>query len=74
MFGVFLATLLVLNIRNGLGLQSVPGHTQTGVIGMLLILSVLVPNLLTRYQEAARRRALARAAPATAQGGEPSPG
>jgi rhamnose transport system permease protein len=68
MLGVFLSTLLVLNIRNGLGLQSVPGHTQTGVIGLLLILSVLVPNLLARYQEAARRRALARAASAQAEG------
>jgi rhamnose transport system permease protein len=63
MLGVFLATVLVLNIRNGLGLQSIPGHTQTGVIGLLLILSVLVPNLITRYQESARRRSLARAAP-----------
>jgi len=62
MFGVFLATLLVLNIRNGLGLQGIPGHTQTGIIGLLLILSVLLPNLFTRYQEAARRRSLAREA------------
>lgn len=61
MLGVFLATLLVLNIRNGLGLQSVPGHTQTGVIGLLLILSVLLPNIFNSYQEGARRRALARA-------------
>lgn len=60
MFGVFLATLVVLNIRNGLGLLGIPGHTQTGVIGLLLILSVLVPNLINRYQEYARRRALAR--------------
>ena len=63
MFGVFLATLLVLNIRNGLGLQSVPGHTQTGVIGLLLILSVLLPNIISSYQERARRRALARGSP-----------
>jgi rhamnose transport system permease protein len=60
--GVFLATLLVLNIRNGLGLLNVPGHTQTGVIGLLLILSVLLPNLYVRYREAARRRSLARTA------------
>jgi rhamnose transport system permease protein len=65
MLGVFLATLLVLNIRNGLGLLNVPGHTQTGVIGLLLILSVLLPNLYGRYREAARRRALARTAIAT---------
>ena len=59
MLGVFLSTMLVLNIRNGLGLANVPGHTQTGVVGLLLILSVLVPNLIERYQAWARRRSLA---------------
>jgi len=68
MLGVFLATLLVLNIRNGLGLQSVPGHTQTGVIGLLLILSVLLPNIFSSYQERARRRSLARAGNAPRDG------
>lgn len=73
MLGVFLSTVLVLSIRNGLGLQSVEGHTQTGVIGLLLILSVLVPNMLSSYQEAARRRALARdaTAPRTSAGASP---
>jgi rhamnose transport system permease protein len=59
MLGVFLSTLLVLNIRNGLGLLNVPGHTQTGFVGVLLILSVLVPNLFVRYQAWSRRRTLA---------------
>jgi rhamnose transport system permease protein len=58
--GVFLSTLLVLNIRNGLGLLNVPGHTQTGVIGLLLILSVLGPNLISGYQAWALRRRLVR--------------
>jgi rhamnose transport system permease protein len=62
MLGVFLSTMLVLNIRNGLGLNNVPGHTQTGVVGMLLILSVLLPNMIESYQGWARRRSLARAA------------
>ena len=62
MLGVFLATVLVLNIRNGLGLVNVPGHTQNGVIGLLLIMSVLLPNLIATYQDRARRRALARRA------------
>ena len=74
MFGVFLSTVLVLNIRNGLGLQNVPGHTQTGVIGLLLILSVLLPNIITSYQERARRRALARAAARTRDGQARTPG
>jgi rhamnose transport system permease protein len=48
MVGVALSILIVLNIRNGLGLGNIDQNTQTGVIGVLLILSVLVPNLLAR--------------------------
>jgi rhamnose transport system permease protein len=43
--GVILSILLILNLRNGLGLANVTGNTQTGVIGVLLILSVLLPNI-----------------------------
>ncbi len=50
MLGVVLAIFTVLNIRNGLGLANVDGITQTGVIGLLLIGSVLVPNLARRYR------------------------
>jgi len=50
MLGVALALVTVLNIRNGLGLANVDGIIQTGVIGMLLIGSVLVPNLVERFQ------------------------
>src|SRR5262245_11707231 len=48
MVGVALAILIVLNLRNGLGLANVEANTQTGIIGALLIVSVLVPNLLGR--------------------------
>lgn len=44
--GVILSILLILNLRNGLGLLNVSGNAQTGVLGALLILSVLLPNLL----------------------------
>jgi rhamnose transport system permease protein len=44
--GVILSILLILNLRNGLGLANVTGNTQTGVVGVLLILSVLIPNLV----------------------------
>jgi rhamnose transport system permease protein len=50
MLGVVLALFIVLNIRNGLGLANIDGITQTGVIGLLLIASVLVPNLAQRYR------------------------
>lgn len=44
LFGVGLAILLILNLRNGMSLVNITGNTQTGVIGALLILSVLIPN------------------------------
>ena len=49
MAGVALSILIILNIRNGLGLARIPISTQTGVVGALLILSVLVPNLAQRF-------------------------
>ncbi len=48
--GVGLAILIILNMRNGMSLANVSGNAQTGVIGLLLILSVLVPNLLQWVQ------------------------
>ncbi len=48
MVGVGLAICIVLNLRNGLGLANVEPNTQTGVIGALLIVSVLAQNLLDR--------------------------
>lgn len=58
MLGVGLALFTVLNIRNGLGLANVDGIIQTGVIGALLILSVLLPNVM---QSLGRGRAHTRA-------------
>ena len=43
--GVGLSILIILNLRNGMGLANITGNTQTSVIGALLILSVLVPNM-----------------------------
>ena len=44
--GVGLSILVILNLRNGMGLANITGNTQTCVIGALLILSVLVPNIV----------------------------
>ena len=52
--GVALAVLIVLNVRNGLGLNDVDGSTQTGVIGGILILSVLLQNALDRVRASTR--------------------
>ena len=54
--GVGLAILVILNLRNGMSLLNVTGNVQTGVIGMLLILSVLVPNLAQMVNERLQRR------------------
>jgi rhamnose transport system permease protein len=43
--GVGLSILVILNLRNGMGLANITGNTQTSVIGALLILSVLAPNM-----------------------------
>jgi rhamnose transport system permease protein len=61
MLGVAIALFTVLNIRNGLGLANVDGIIQTGVIGLLLIGSVLVPNIVQRLREASSRRTAAAA-------------
>jgi rhamnose transport system permease protein len=56
MLGVLLSTLLVLNIRNGMVIAGITGNTQTGVIGLLLILSVLLPNVAENVRARLRRR------------------
>ena len=53
MISTALAILLVLNLRNGMALLNVTGHIQTGVIGVLLIASVIVPRLRLRRGAAA---------------------
>ena len=45
LMGTLLAALIVLNLRNGMALMNVTGHIQTGVIGILLIASVIAPRL-----------------------------
>ncbi len=56
LYGVLLSILIILNLRNGMGLLNVPGENQTGVIGALLILSVLGPNIGRGAWEAWNRR------------------
>jgi rhamnose transport system permease protein len=70
MVGVALSILIVLNIRNGLGLANIDQNTQTGVVGVLLILSVLVPNLVARIAGSWRAARVAERAPPAAEGGE----
>ncbi|OLC52831.1 MAG: ATPase [Chloroflexi bacterium 13_1_40CM_4_68_4] len=55
MGGVILSILVILNLRNGLALANATGNTQAGVIGALLILSVLVPNVVAAARSRPRR-------------------
>lgn len=43
--GTLLSILIVLNLRNGMALLNITGHIQTGVIGLLLIASVVIPRI-----------------------------
>ena len=45
LLGTLLSILIVLNLRNGMALLNITGHIQTGVIGILLIASVLAPRI-----------------------------
>lgn len=56
LWGVLLSILIVLNVRNGMGLANISGNMQTGVIGLLLIFSVLVPNLAREVRRIWDRR------------------
>ena len=55
LLGVLLSILIVLNLRNGMALANVTGHIQTGVTGILLIASVLVPNLIQNLRSSTQQ-------------------
>jgi rhamnose transport system permease protein len=55
MVGTVLAILIVLALRNGMGLANITGHIQTGVLGVLLILSVMVPMIRDRIARLIQR-------------------
>ena len=56
LFGVLLSILIILNLRNGMGLLNLTAEAQTGAVGVLLILSVLLPNIARGVQERWARR------------------
>jgi rhamnose transport system permease protein len=54
--GVLLAILIMLSLRNGMGLAFVTGNTQTMVIGVLLVLSVFIREWARDAQRWLERR------------------
>lgn len=65
-YGVLLSILIVLNLRNGMSLVNLTGHLQTGVIGVLLILSVLIPNIASYVRRTWEKRQYAQQVQETA--------
>ncbi|HLI06484.1 MAG TPA: ABC transporter permease [Ktedonobacteraceae bacterium] len=59
LLGVVLAIFIVAILQNILGLENISGDIQNLAIGLLLILSVLGPNLARRIQVVISRRRLA---------------
>ena len=57
--GVILSLLIIGIVRNALGLADVSGDVQNVVIGVLLVVSVLGPNIAQRIQSTITRRRLA---------------
>jgi rhamnose transport system permease protein len=56
MVGVLLSILIILNLRNGMGLANITGNTQTMVIGLVLILSVFIREWARDVQRLWERR------------------
>jgi rhamnose transport system permease protein len=57
--GVILSLCVIAMLRNTLALANISGDIQNTVVGVLLIVSVLGPNLIQRVQAAIARRRLA---------------
>lgn len=57
--GVILSLLVIGIVRNALGLADVSGDVQNVVVGVLLVVSVLGPNIAQRIQSAITQRRLA---------------
>jgi rhamnose transport system permease protein len=66
MVGVLLSLLIIGVLKNALTLDDVSSETLTIVTGVLLLASVLIPNLVARWRAARDRRFIAKSAAASA--------
>ncbi|MFM0555929.1 ABC transporter permease [Paraburkholderia sediminicola] len=62
MIGVLLSLLIIGVLKNALTLDDVSSETLTIVTGVLLLASVLIPNLVVRWRAARDRRFIAKSA------------
>ncbi|MEX3634683.1 ABC transporter permease [Paraburkholderia sp. BR14320] len=65
MVGVLLSLLIIGVLKNALTLDDVSSETLTIVTGVLLLASVLIPNLVARWRAARDRRFIAKSAAAS---------
>jgi rhamnose transport system permease protein len=65
MIGVLLSLLIIGVLKNALTLDDVSSETLTVVTGVLLLASVLIPNLVARWRAARDRRFIAKSAAAS---------
>jgi rhamnose transport system permease protein len=65
MIGVLLSLLIIGVLKNALTLDDVSSETLTIVTGVLLLASVLIPNLVARWRAARDRRFIAKSAAAS---------
>lgn len=65
MIGVLLSLLIIGVLKNALTLDDVSSETLTIVTGVLLLASVLIPNVVARWRAARDRRFIARSASST---------
>ncbi|MBB5464269.1 rhamnose transport system permease protein [Paraburkholderia sp. CI2] len=65
MVGVLLSLLIIGVLKNALTLDDVSSETLTIVTGVLLLASVLIPNLVARWRAARDRRFIAKSAATT---------
>ncbi|MCC8397193.1 ABC transporter permease [Paraburkholderia sp. MMS20-SJTR3] len=66
MVGVLLSLLIIGVLKNALTLDDMSSETLTVVTGVLLLASVLIPNLVARWRAARDRRFIAKSAAASA--------
>ena len=64
LWGVLAGVLLLATLQNALRLQDVSGQALNIVTGVLLIASVLLPNIIARVRDSVRRRRLRAGVPA----------
>jgi rhamnose transport system permease protein len=49
--GTFLAVIIIIILKTGLLVANVTANAQMFIMGMLLLISIIVPNIMNYYRE-----------------------